>query len=49
MFGGGAIEDEFADVLTDTAAEVKKSLVLFLETGEDFGVDGALRYAGFKE
>ena len=49
MVGGGAIEDEFADVLTETAAEVEKSLVLFLETGEDFGVDGALGYAGFEE
>ena len=49
MFGGGAIEDEFADVLTDAAAEVEKSLVLFLQTGEDFGVDGALVYAGFEE
>ena len=49
MLGGGAIEDEFADVLTDAAAEVEKALVLFLETGENFGVDGALVYAGFEE
>ena len=49
MCGGGAIEDKFADILTETAAEVEKSLVLFFETGEDFGVDGALGYAGFKE